>query len=83
MTTMDNLNKKALIQADAVIDDAQNQLGDALKKQALCLNTTPSLKTNSLHQPKNNHILAALPVASLIDLSQHLQLVLLPMGKML
>ena len=80
---MDNLNKKELIQADAVIDDQQSQHSDALKKQALGLNTTLSLNTNSLHQPKNNHILAALPVASLTDLSQHLQLVLLPIGKML
>ena len=83
MTTMDNLNRKALMQADAVIDDAQSLHSDALKKQALNLNTSPCLNTNSLHQPKNNHILAALPVASLSDLSQYLKLVLLPIGKML
>ena len=80
---MFNHNKEELTPADAVMQDQQSQNNDALKKLALNFNTTRSLNANSLHQPKQNQILAALPSASLAELSPHLQLVLLPMGKML
>lgn len=42
-----------------------------------------NLNQNSLNHLKQNHILAALPLDNLADLNQHLQLVLLPLGKML
>ncbi len=41
------------------------------------------LQHHSLHQPSQNHILAALPAADLTSLVQHLQLVNLPVGTML
>ena len=37
----------------------------------------------SLHSPKQNHLLAALPTAELEPLAAHLELVLLPLGKIL
>ena len=70
-------NNTELIQADVVTHEQSGQDNDALKKQALNLNP------NKLHHPNQNHILAALPVANLENLSQYLQLIELPVGKML
>ena len=100
MTTIHNINKKELIQADSVMHDQpyldnadSNKLSQAnMASQTPLLSQAHEAQKNqplnnlikdSLHHPKQNQILAALPLASLTDLSQHLQLIRLPVGKML
>ena len=74
---MHNTNKKEIIQANALILEQRVQHNGAIKKQTLNYNP------NILQHPNQNHILAGLPVADLVSLTPHLQLVLLPVGKML
>ena len=97
MTAADNDLKNAVIQPDSVIDNLlyQNRAGQnnevqANNAHAIAVKNTPvnhlnqhSLHLHSLHKPSQNHILAALPLAYLAGLSQHLQLVELPVGRML
>ena len=66
--------------ANSSIDKNVNQadVNQATLKQAI-LNKL-GLQQHSLHQPSQNHILAALPAADLTSLAQHLQLVNLPVG---
>lgn len=77
MTIVNNTNKKKVIQASDLTLEQRVQHNDAIKKQ------TPNLNPNILQHPNQNHILAALPVADLEILTPHLQLVLMPVGKML
>ena len=77
MTLAANIINKDLIQADSVIDDLPRLDDAALINQALNSNAI------RLHHPNQNHLLTALPLADLASLSPHLQLVLLPVGKML
>ena len=77
MAITHHTNIKQTILTDAVI---HHQLGEDnldLKKQA------PNLKPVSQHHPNQNHILAALHLDDISSLKPHLQLVLLPVGKML
>ena len=88
MTSADNIFKKDVIQPDSeihpqlsqdyVVQDNIGQGNMAQKNQPL-----NHLTQNSLHHPNQNHILAALPLADLVSLTPLLQLVLLPVGKML
>ncbi len=83
MTSVINSNKKELFQVDNVIDEqlshyciSQNSVVE--KNQPL----TP-FNDKSLHHPNQNHILKALPLAELEGIIQHLELVKLPVGKIL
>ena len=72
-----NVNQANINQADI----NQADVNQATLKHAI-LNKLGLLQ-HSLHQPSQNHILAALPAADLTSLVQHLQLVNLPVGTML
>ena len=88
MTSADNIFKSDVIQPDSVI---HNQLGqdyvgqDSIGQRHMAQKNQSfnHLTQNSLHHPNQNQILAALSLADLASLSPHLQLVLLPVGKML
>ena len=77
MATLRSNNSIEKVRADAAIHNKPVQPNEALKKQAL------NLDPNSLHHVKQNHLLAALPLADLATLTPYLQLVQLPVGKML
>ena len=89
-----NIIKKEKIQANSLINDQLDQDNADSNKlsQAQRVSQTQvtkrnqslhNLNQNSLNHLKQNNILAALPLDNLADLNQHLQLVLLPVGKML
>ena len=93
MTSESEMIKKDVIQTASAMHDwlyqnhvGQNYEGRANEGQAhVAEKNTPlnHLDQHGLHHPNQNHILALLPLADLADLTQHLQLVLLPVGKML
>lgn len=98
MTVSPKINKSDAIQLDGVVDDNLSQDYVVQKKYVANNLNQPSLNQNglnqhytnqqsmhlhSLHRPSQNLILAALPFADLASISQHLQLVQLPVGKML
>ena len=56
---------------------------NSTKAMTASMQAHDQLSVESLHHPKLNHILDALPLADLEKVSQHLQLVHLPVGKML
>ncbi len=80
MTLDRNNYKKELPQSDKRIGAAPTESGaghdSGIKKNQ-------SFNNKSLNQPNQNHILNALPLAALENLSQHLELVHLPVGKMI
>ena len=83
MTLVDNSHKKELLQGNKKLDEqlshhdvSQNSV--APKNQPL-----KHLNNKSLHHPNQNHILNALPLADVESLIQQLELVQLPVGKML
>lgn len=77
LTIVNSTSKKKIIQANDLTLEQRVQHNYAIKKQTLNLNP------NILQHPNQNHILAALPTDDLVRLTPHLQLVLMPVGKML
>ena len=91
MTLVRNSNKKDVLQADKMVND---QLKDQLRQSHagqdsgvqnyLHPQNQPLNSLNkSLHHPNQNHILNALPLAELESIIQHLEIVQMPVGKML
>ena len=83
MTLVDNSNKKELLQGDKLLDE---QLSHHVVSQNSVTPKNQPLKhfnNKSLHHPNQNHILNALPLADVESLIQQLELVQLPVGKML
>ena len=78
-----NIIKKEKIQADSLINDQLDQ--DNAGQGEVTQKNQPfnSLIQNSSHHPNQNRILGALPLADLASLTEHLELILLPVGKML
>ena len=76
MKIMQKGDKKAASPTERLVDEP-HVIHDILKMQ------DGDLSINSLHHPQQNHLLAALPKTDLAVLLPHLQLVLLPVGKML
>lgn len=83
MSVKSNINKSDLIQVDHLLDGYLSQDYVAKKNHALNNPNQYNLPQQSLHQPSQNHILAALPSADLASISQYLQLLVLQVGKML
>ena len=83
MTLVRNSNNKALAHAD---DIAKKQLSHSLASlESVNQKNQPlnSFANKSLHHPNQNHILNALPLADLESITQYLELVQLPVGKMI
>lgn len=83
MTLVINSNEKELLQQDKMLNDKFSQ-NHAIQSSAAQKNQPPnSINNKSLHHPNQNHILNAVPLAELESIIQHLELVQLPLGKML
>ena len=83
MTLMRNSNNKALTHAD---DTAQMQPNNTHTSQEIGTQKSQPLNSfnnKSLYHPNQNHILNALPLADLENITQYLELVQLPVGKMI
>ncbi len=76
MKIVQKSDKKVSAQTETIIDEPRIN-HDALKMQ------DGDLNINSSYHPQQNHLLAALPKTDLAVLMPHLQLVQLPVGKML
>ncbi len=90
MTFVLNSSKKELPHADKMVNDQlKDRLEDQLSQYHVGQDSGPQKNqplnslNKSLHDPNQNHILSAMPLAELESLLQHLELVLLPVGKML
>lgn len=83
MTLVINSNKKELLQHDEMLIDKFCQ-NHASQSSAFQKNQPLNpINNKSLHHPNQNHILNAPPLAELESIIQHLELVQLPVGKML
>ena len=83
MSLVRNSNKKEPLQADMLAED---QLGlHHASEESVAQKNQPfnQFSNKSLHHPNQNHILNALPSSDLEKIIPHLELVQLPIGKML
>ena len=81
-------NNSALPHADDVTEKQPNHFQASQDGSAQDIGTQKnqpfnSFANKSLHHPNQNHILSALPLAELESLTQYLELVHLPVGKMI
>ena len=83
MTLVRNSNKKELPHADKGVEDQPSQYHVSQDTVAQKNQPINSFNNKSLHDPNQNHILNALPLAELESIIRHLELVQLPVGKML
>ena len=88
MNLVPNSNNSALPHADDVTEKQPNHFQASQDGSAQDIGTQKnqpfnSFANKSLHHPNQNHILSALPLAELESLTQYLELVHLPVGKMI
>ena len=88
MNLVPNSNNSALPHADDVTEKQPNHFQASQDGSAQDIGTQKnqpfnSFANKSLHHPNQNHILSALPLAELESLTQYLELVQLPVGKMI
>ena len=81
MKLMQNSSDKDFGQADKLVDNKHSQHKANLEPQKK--HPLDEFSNKSLHYPNQNHILNALPLAELESISPHLELVQMPVGKML
>ena len=78
-----NSNKKELLKEDKMLDEQLSHYNPRQNSVAQKNQPLNPFNNISLHYPSQNHILKALPLAELESITQHLELVQLPVGKML
>ena len=83
MSLVSNSNKNKLLQGDKILDEQLSHYHAGQNSVALENQPLNHFNNKSLHHPNQNHILNALPLADVESLIQQLELVQLPVGKML